>query len=112
MPKTWRKVKSKWCQACEMQPASEVHHIKARVDGGKDNEENLIDLCRDCHKHASDNIRQFVNAKGSGVLILYAIRETILELGTDMNDYQMEKFMLKVYKKIRNDRRNLFIKNK
>lgn len=107
MPKTWRNVKSKWCQACEAYPATEVHHIKARCAGGDDSEENLIDLCRECHRHAPDDIKSFVNVKGSGVVSLYAIRETILELGMNMDEKEMTRTILKVYRKIRNDKRML-----
>lgn len=59
----WRKVKSKWCQACLMHEASEVHHIKWRCDGGGNEESNLIDLCRLCHKHAPSDPDEFQDYK-------------------------------------------------
>jgi 5-methylcytosine-specific restriction protein A len=47
------------CQVCtgktprRLTPASEVHHVKARADGGTDNPENLIAICSDCHTEAT-----------------------------------------------------------
>ena len=38
------------CQCCGKKNCRlEVHHIKFRSDGGTDDEENLITLCKDCH---------------------------------------------------------------
>ena len=37
------------CQACGKSPAAQVHHIKARRHGGKDELPNLITLCGRCH---------------------------------------------------------------
>ena len=38
------------CQCCGKKNCRlEVHHIKFRRDGGTDNEENLITLCKECH---------------------------------------------------------------
>ena len=38
------------CQCCGKKNCRlEVHHIKFRRDGGTDDEENLITLCKDCH---------------------------------------------------------------
>ncbi len=37
------------CQACGKYPAAQVHHIKARGRGGKDELPNLITLCGRCH---------------------------------------------------------------
>ena len=39
------------CQCCGKKNCRlEVHHIKFRSNGGTDDEENLITLCKDCHK--------------------------------------------------------------
>ena len=37
------------CQACGKSPASQVHHIKGRHNGGKDTPPNLVTLCGRCH---------------------------------------------------------------
>ena len=37
------------CEYCNKQEAVDVHHIQPRGAGGKNNIENLIALCRDCH---------------------------------------------------------------
>lgn len=45
------------CVACLMggrpTPATEVHHVKAKADGGTDDPENLVSICRDCHDKAT-----------------------------------------------------------
>jgi len=33
--------------------ATEVHHVKAKADGGTDDLENLVSICRDCHDKAT-----------------------------------------------------------
>ena len=43
------------CQCCGKKNCRlEVHHIKFRRNGGTDDEENLITLCKDCHKGVHD----------------------------------------------------------
>jgi hypothetical protein len=110
MIKSWRKVKSKYCQACELRNAVDVHHIIARVDGGGNEESNLIDLCKQCHRFAPNGHRQiemFVMTKGSAVNILYAIRETLYDCGIKLTLAQEEKRILKIYNKIKRDVRSL-----
>ena len=55
----WRKIRALYlskhplCHDCEeagrLIPATEVHHILPIQDGGKDNDENLMGLCKSCH---------------------------------------------------------------
>ena len=43
------------CQCCGKKNCRlEVHHIKFRSNGGTDNEENLITLCKECHGGVHD----------------------------------------------------------
>jgi 5-methylcytosine-specific restriction endonuclease McrA len=37
------------CLACECPPPVDIHHIKSRGAGGKDDIWNVIPLCRFCH---------------------------------------------------------------
>lgn len=38
------------CQRCAVRPSSEVHHITAVVNGGSDDDDNLLALCSECHR--------------------------------------------------------------
>ena len=38
-----------WCEACGGKSAMCVHHIKSRGSGGKDDDDNLLALCYECH---------------------------------------------------------------
>ena len=37
------------CWHCQLKLANDLHHIIFRSQGGSDEVENLIPLCRDCH---------------------------------------------------------------
>lgn len=43
------------CEIC-VRPATDIHHIKYKSRGGKDEICNLMALCRDCHNLAHDEI--------------------------------------------------------
>lgn len=55
----WKKVRESflienpYCSECQKQGrlirADEVHHIIAIIDGGDNNEDNLLSLCHSCH---------------------------------------------------------------
>lgn len=40
------------CQACRSFGSIDIHHIKYRSQGGGDDIQNLIALCRPCHEKA------------------------------------------------------------
>lgn len=37
------------CEACELRPGTDAHHVTFRSQGGDDTADNLIWLCRLCH---------------------------------------------------------------
>lgn len=37
------------CQKCGRKPSIDVHHIRAKKDGGTDEDANLLALCHECH---------------------------------------------------------------
>ena len=43
------------CEVCHKQ-AVDIHHIKYKSRGGKDEYSNLIALCRDCHNLAHEEL--------------------------------------------------------
>lgn len=51
------------CQPCmdkgHVTPATEVHHITAKADGGTDDPANLVAICPECHADASREQRGF-----------------------------------------------------
>ncbi len=57
----WRKIRRKYleehptCELCRREervtPAKIVHHIKPLSEGGSNDEENLMALCKSCHSH-------------------------------------------------------------
>ena len=42
------------CQICGTPGQTEKHHIKTKGSGGDDTEENLIEVCRKCHRLIHD----------------------------------------------------------
>lgn len=38
-----------FCFDCKRNPSTEVHHLRAIADGGTNDSENLIALCKGCH---------------------------------------------------------------
>jgi len=59
------------CQPCLMMgkptPAQEVHHITAKADGGGDELENLVSICRECHTNATVAARGHRRKKQVGI---------------------------------------------
>lgn len=50
-------MKKKYCEYCGNRHNLEQHHLKRRSQGGGDEPENLITLCRECHtKHHAGHI--------------------------------------------------------
>lgn len=50
------------CEVCES-PAVDIHHIIFRGQGGKDEIENLIGLCRSCHDKAHFKKEPYLQAE-------------------------------------------------
>ena len=48
--------KKKICEICGKYGQTEKHHIKTKGSGGDDVEENLIEVCRICHRKIHDEI--------------------------------------------------------
>lgn len=48
------------CQICGKRPSYQVHHIIPHRITKCDNPENLITLCRSCHKKMEHNIEKFI----------------------------------------------------
>lgn len=42
------------CQICNVKGQTEKHHQKTKGSGGDDTEENLIEVCRKCHRSIHD----------------------------------------------------------
>ena len=42
------------CQICHTKGQKEKHHKKTKGSGGDDTEENLIEVCRKCHRLIHD----------------------------------------------------------
>jgi 5-methylcytosine-specific restriction enzyme A len=46
------------CQLCGKRSNLEVHHQQSRARGGKDQIDNLISLCSNCHRQLHSRMRQ------------------------------------------------------
>lgn len=55
------------CQCCGIKGRPlDAHHILALVYGGKDSIDNMITLCKDCHRHVPEDPGLFDEYKESG----------------------------------------------
>jgi len=52
------------CRICNSAIATEVHHVKAKADGGKDAMDNLQGLCKPCH--SAETYRERTHAARGG----------------------------------------------
>jgi 5-methylcytosine-specific restriction endonuclease McrA len=56
----WNKIRQyvqerdKWCVLCG-EKGEEIHHVVYKNDGGSDTPDNLVLLCKDCHKAIHDD---------------------------------------------------------
>ena len=67
------------CEHCKSSKSVEIHHIFGRGKG-KDIIENLIGLCRQCHKAAHHELKDMELDKGDLILIH---RQHIANMGPD-----------------------------
>ena len=52
------------CEICQL-AAVDIHHILYRSQGGSDDVDNLIGLCRSCHEEAHKTNNKNINEKES-----------------------------------------------
>lgn len=77
------------CQICgEKDTRLEVHHIQFRSKGGSNRMDNLVTLCRDCHKQIHSNglvfdkkIKSFKHASHMNIMRSRLVEELRLEFG-------------------------------
>lgn len=77
------------CQICgEKDSKFEVHHIQFRSKGGSNRMDNLVTLCRDCHKQIHSGglvfdkkIKSFKHASHMNIMRSRLVEELRLELG-------------------------------
>lgn len=54
-----------YCSICGKTGKIDLHHVKPRSQGGKDTDDNLVALCRECHtRHHSEEHIDFVLVDG------------------------------------------------
>jgi len=51
------------CENCQKEIASDIHHIRFKSRGGEDSIENLMALCRKCHKKAHFEMTPYLRAE-------------------------------------------------
>jgi 5-methylcytosine-specific restriction endonuclease McrA len=54
------------CQYCRSKPVTDIHHIVYRSQGGSDEVDNLIGLCRGetgCHLKAHKQVEPYITAE-------------------------------------------------
>lgn len=90
------------CAKCGTRKRLEIHHIKPVVRGGTDDIENLIPLCRKCHKFAPDDYIDFLRFLSSpytpGISAMHHISLAMCEyfhtLVTDESQkYRLDEFI-------------------
>lgn len=77
------------CQICgEKDTRLEIHHIQFRSKGGSNRMDNLVTLCRDCHKQIHSNglvfdkkIKSFKHASHMNIMRSRLVEELRLEFG-------------------------------
>jgi hypothetical protein len=74
------------CKTKEKQPKLEVHHIIFRMNGGSDEQENLVTLCKCCHDGVHD---------GTVVLKSKGKKKGVLKHATQMNSIRVQ--LLKIF---------------
>lgn len=95
--------KNRVCDVCGYDKGIEVHHIKPRSLGGTDDEENLIPLCRRCHKLVHSlgvsESEELISIRSKGIkqyLFLQWIKESQSKYGhkitVDMLQERIEQF--------------------
>jgi 5-methylcytosine-specific restriction endonuclease McrA len=59
--------------------AADIHHVIRRGEGGSDEIENLIGLCRECHKkaHAGGYSKELLTAKHEMFMELHGVYQKI-----------------------------------
>jgi 5-methylcytosine-specific restriction endonuclease McrA len=51
------------CQYCRSKPVTDIHHIVYRSQGGSDEVDNLIGLCRLCHQQAHKQAKPYLTVQ-------------------------------------------------
>ncbi len=67
------------CQICKIMPADETHHIKWVTDGGTSDNDNLIDVCHECHRYAPNDPSLLAAYKEQGGVYGEIIRYAIIQ---------------------------------
>lgn len=62
-PKVYEEVHLDYCEYCGKAGRTEKHHIIFRSHGGPDEEWNIVNLCRKCHRRAHGTIEPKLTIK-------------------------------------------------